>query len=271
MISGMQPKPTQWGPQHANMWQDAGVAAAYHRRPEYPPALFDILCDLIHADDQPGVVLDAGCGTGYIARPLAPSVSRVDAVDAAEHMIATGKREPGGDHPHLRWICGPIEDAPLDPPYGLVVAAASIHWLDWPRALPRFREVLTPRGVLAIVEDRIPPSPWQADKAKITKAYSTNQDMTPYDMRTVAEALTARGLFREVGTRDTAPMTVRQSVDHWIESFHARNGLSRERMGGDNADACDARLREMIAAYCPEGTVEYQIIGRVIWGEPDPP
>lgn len=252
------------------MWKDAGVAAAYHCRPQYPPGLFEILLSLIHSTDQPAAVLDAGCGPGLVARPLAPRVARVDAVDFSPHMIAEGQKQPGGHHPHLRWICGPVEEATLDPPYALIVAAASIHWMDWPRAIPRFRDALTAHGNLAIVEDRLPPPPWKADQREIIREYSMNQDMKPYDMRTVADALSARGLFHEMGTRDTPPLRVRQSVDDWIESFHARNGLSRERMEADNAAACDGRLRDMIRGYCPAGFVEYDIIGRVIWGKPGP-
>ena len=43
-----------------------------------------------------GVVLDAGCGPGDLARPLAPLVGRVDAVDLSPRMIAEGRSREGG-------------------------------------------------------------------------------------------------------------------------------------------------------------------------------
>lgn len=39
----------------------------------------------------------------------------------------------------------------LDPPYALVVAGDSLHWMDWPVIVPRIRDVLSPNGSLGIV------------------------------------------------------------------------------------------------------------------------
>jgi hypothetical protein len=43
----MQPKPDFLGYEIAAAFQDADVAAAYQRRPPYPPAVFDILATLV--------------------------------------------------------------------------------------------------------------------------------------------------------------------------------------------------------------------------------
>ena len=72
-------------------------------------------------------------------------------------MIEEGERLPDGDHPGLRWLHGPVEEAALDPPYALVTAGESLHWMDWNVALPRFRELLAPGAHLAIVERRATP------------------------------------------------------------------------------------------------------------------
>jgi 2-polyprenyl-3-methyl-5-hydroxy-6-metoxy-1,4-benzoquinol methylase len=113
----------------ARAFQDRSVAAAYRLRPPYPPETFEVLAGLLA--DGPRVALDVGCGDGAIARPLAPLVDRVDAVDASAAMIEAGKGLPGGGHPRLRWIIGRAEDAPLRPPYALVTAGSSLHWMDW--------------------------------------------------------------------------------------------------------------------------------------------
>lgn len=76
----------------------------------------------------PRVVLDAGCGTGKVARGLVGELDRVDAVDPSAEMLRIGQGLPGGDDPRLRWICAPIEEAELSGPYGLVVAGASFHY-----------------------------------------------------------------------------------------------------------------------------------------------
>jgi SAM-dependent methyltransferase len=143
-------KPDFLGPQFASAFQDASVVQAYSKRPPYPNDLFPLLAGLI-AGERP-VVLDVGAGTGDIARPLARLVERVDAVDWSPQMIARGRELPGGDASRVRWIQGRAEEATLDPPYGLVTAGQSLHWLDWDMLMPRLRDALTPGGCVAIIE-----------------------------------------------------------------------------------------------------------------------
>src|SRR5690348_17658299 len=52
------------------------------------------------------------------------------------------------------------EQAPLDPPYALITAGASLHWMAWQVVLPRIRQALTPHGMLAIIYDELLPLPW---------------------------------------------------------------------------------------------------------------
>ena len=96
-------------PEVAATFKDRAVVASYRHRPPYPPQTFDILAGLI--TDEPRNVLDLGCGTGFVARPLAPLVDRIDALDVSPTMIEAGKRLPGGDHARLTWIVGRAGDA----------------------------------------------------------------------------------------------------------------------------------------------------------------
>jgi SAM-dependent methyltransferase len=265
----MRPSYKQFAPQYASIFGDASVVHAYQYRPPYPPETFEILTSLIDTEATSRTVLDAGCGPGTIAREFVRRVDRVDAVDVAAPMIVVGKGLPGGDDPKLCWIQGAIEHAPLQPPYALIVAAASLHWMHWETVMTRFYEILTPGGHLAVVEEVLEPTPWSAALGFISE-YSLNKDFQPYDILTVTQELAARGLFQQVGIRTTAPVWFRQSVDEYVESFHARNGLSRDRMDANAASAFDRQLRELVSQYCPNGIVELQIGGRVIWGKPQP-
>ena len=123
-------------------FSDAGVVAAYGCRPPYPAAVFPMLAAL--ARDTPRAALDAGCGRGELARPLSRLLDRVDALDLSPGMIAAGRALPDGDRTNLRWILGGAEDAPLNPPYALITAGSSLHWMEWAVVLPRFRAALTP-------------------------------------------------------------------------------------------------------------------------------
>jgi SAM-dependent methyltransferase len=239
--------------------------AAYRHRPPYPEETFDILLELI--EDEPRVVLDAGTGTGAIARGLVGRVDRIDAVDPSPGMLAAGRRLPGGDHPRLRWIEGTAEEAPLTPPYALITVAASLHWMDWAVVLPRFRDTLGRRGVFAIVDQPLPAAPWNEALQPVITHYSTNRLYRPYDL---IDELAQRGLFRESGRRKTAPLVFRQTVADYVESFHARNGLSRDRMEPAAAAAFDREATALVAPHAVDGMVTLGVVGQVVWGMPAP-
>jgi len=142
-------RPESLGEQYAARFQNQSVVDRYHLRPTYPPEIFTLLNALVV--DEPRTVLDVGCGTGNVARPLANSVERVDAVDRSLPMLARARTLPGGDSPKIRWLHGRAEDVETQPPYALVTAGESLHWMDWGVVLPRFAREVSSHGVLAIV------------------------------------------------------------------------------------------------------------------------
>jgi SAM-dependent methyltransferase len=213
---------------------------------------------------RPGPVLDLGCGTGIIARRLVEHAERVDALDVAPAMLAEGKRLPNGDHPRLRWMLGRAEDAPLGGPYALVTAAATLHWMDWTVVLPRLRDALTPDGLLVIIVDGQLSPPWHAELLPVLAQYSTNQEyQVGFDLVT---ALKERGLLDLHERRRTAPVPFRQSVDAYVESFHARSGCSRARMEPQAVVGFDEAVRAIVSRYGE--VVELQIVAGVAWGRP---
>ena len=83
----------------------------------------------------------------------------------------------------------------------------------------------------------------------------------------VAE-LVQRGLFRELGRRRTASVALEQSVDDYVESFHSRNGFSRERMTLASAAEFDAGVRAAVAPWARGGTIAARYSALVVWGRP---
>lgn len=260
----MKSKPKHLAPKYGAQFKDQSIVTAYRRRPPYPDETFDILTGLIESELKR--VLDVGCGTGYLARPLSQRVDTVDAVDISANMIAQGKRMPGGNAPNLRWIEGAVEDVVLSPPYGLVTAGESLHWFDWAVVLPRFRDLLVADGVLAIVYKRFSAVPWGAELGELLGQYSTNQDYEPYDL---VEELTSRGLFSKHDEQETASVPFRQTVAAYVESFFSRNGFSRERMGEEKAQEFETAVTHLVQSYQSEEIVEIQVSGHVVWGKPN--
>lgn len=260
----MQPKPKHLGVEYAAQFQDAALVAAYATRPPYPAEVFALLTELIST--EPRIVLDVGCGTGDVARRLAPLVARVDAVDVSWRMIARGQTLPGGGAPNLRWIVSTAEAAALVPPYGLITAGESLHWMEWPVVLPRLHAALAPGASLALVGRDEEPTPWHEDLLQLMARYSTNRDYQPYNL---THELESRRLFATLGQRRTAPMPFVQSVAEYIESIHSRNGFSRDRMPSEGAAAFDVGVQELVAPHVGrDGLLHLQIAASVIWGTP---
>jgi SAM-dependent methyltransferase len=242
------------------VFADADVARAYRQRAPYPAETFAILESLVVG---PRAVLDAGAGTGMLARGMLRFAERVDALDPSIAMMEEGRRLPGGDDPRIRWIAGTAEDGPLEPPYGLITAGSSVHWMDADRALPRFSAALAPGAHLAILEtdDGEQPLPEVLD---VIKRYSElgHHAGAPE----LIAALEATGRFEREGERRTAPVALRRSVADYLEFLHSTSTLARVRLG-ERADRFDDELRELFARH-GMSTIERQIVGVVVWGKP---
>ena len=258
----MEPKNARMQSEYFAAFQDPSVIASYRYRPPFPLEVFTVLSGLIM--DTPRRALDLGCGTGFVARELLPFVDAVDAVDVSAGMIEVGKQLPGGNDRRLHWILGRAEDAPLDPPYALVTAGDSLHWMDWSVLLPRLRELLTANGSLAIFENGQEPPPWQADLLPIIRRYSTLRDYIPFHL---VDELVRLGLFTVQGSHATAPVPFTQSVEAYIASFHGRSSFSHDRMSPADAAAFDAAVRELVTAYNPEA-VTLSLVTGIAWGKP---
>lgn len=260
----MEPKPKGWSSAYGAWFGEPSVAERYDLRPPYPTEVFAILTSLLAAG--PSAVLDAGCGTGDLARSLASRVERVDAVDQSAAMLAQGRALPGGDAVNLTWIESPVETAPLDPPYGLVTAGESIHWFAWEHALPLFATVLAPGGVLALVYRDWIRAPRLAERlGPIYGAYAAKTDFTRHD---VVEELERRGLFTQLGSQTTAPEPWRPRLEELIGCHHSQSGFVIEKMS--DPDGFD---RELAAAFdelatVHDGRFELDVVATVTWGSP---
>lgn len=263
----MLPKPAHLADQYGAQFSDPAIAAAYRHRIPHPPQTFTILAGLMAP--ARGNLLDIGCGTGEIARGMLPFAERVDAVDISAPMIEVGKALPGGDDPRLHWVLGRAEEAVPNPPYALITAGDSLHWMQWDVLMPRLASVLAPGAVLALV-GRGPgtPLPWQDALTPLLARYSTNREFRPYNL---LEELQLRGLFTPLGQATTPSYPVLQSVDAYIESIHSGNGFSRDRMAPAEAAAFDAAVRKVLRPYTADGSLPMQSAARVQWGLPHAP
>ena len=258
------PRPRQYWDEYASRFKNRSLAEAYECRPPYPDETYTILFRLL--GESRGRVLDVGCGPGKIARSLVDQVDGVDAIDFSQEMIRVGKSLANGGHPNLQWIHGRVEEVPLKPAYSMVTAGASIHWMEWSLVFPKFREVLTADGYIAIIDgDRPLKPPWRDAELPIIRKYSTNQHYEEIDL---IQELADRGHLMPIGNELTMPVFFSQSIEEYVESFHSRESVSREHMG-ENAKAFDAEISRIVSDFADEeGAITFQLQTRVTWGRP---
>src|SRR5271167_1825904 len=186
------------------------MAANYLFRPPYPSEVYDTLLELMRG--HPRILLDAGCGTGKITLGLIDQIDRADAVDPSAAMLQVARAQPGADSAKIRWIHGAIEDAQLNPPYGLIVAASSIHWMDLDVTLPRFAEALADGAMLAVLDGDAPvDAPWEREEtAFMIDIVAAREGQRPKWWKTTRERLAEPVLvhprFESLGHRVTAPV-----------------------------------------------------------------
>lgn len=262
----MKPKPGHLGLKYAEQFKDASVVGVYHHRLPYADEAINKLIALVI--DEPRAILDAGCGTGDLARRLVSQVERVDAVDFSSYMIDKGKTLPEGDNQNLNWIFGRVEEVELHPHYALITAGESLHWMEWEIVLPLFHRLLTPRGYLALVTRETEHNLWDNRLQDLINYFSTNQEYLHYDL---VEELEQRHLFKPHGFLVTQPIPTKQWGKDYVQSFHSRNGFSRERMGEKAAMAFDEEVRKIISPFLEDGQLLLSAVSTVVWGLPQKP
>lgn len=254
-------------PTHARelgrVFEDAEVVRNYRYRQPYPPEVFEMLERLVV---EPRTVLDAGCGTGALTIGLARFAERVDAVDPSAAMLREARLTPGGDSERIRWTLGTAERAPLDPPYGLVTAGASIHWMDPDLVMPRFRQALAPGGFLAIVnsESSYADHEWRGELIRLIQAFSPiSHHLEFVDL---VRSLEASGHFARDGERTAAPVPYEQSVDDYMAMLRSTSALSRTTLGA-RADDFERGARAILARH-EITSVRAELVAEVVWGRP---
>ncbi|GIH14252.1 class I SAM-dependent methyltransferase [Rugosimonospora africana] len=121
------------------------VAEAYERfRPGYPVELFDTV--MAYAGRPVRTALEIGAGTGKATRLFAQRGVTVTATDPDGAMLAElGEHVPA----NVTTVRAAFEDLPLGERYGLVFAAAALHWTNPEGRWSRVAALLEPGAVFA--------------------------------------------------------------------------------------------------------------------------
>ncbi|WP_431676546.1 class I SAM-dependent methyltransferase [Kitasatospora sp. KL5] len=121
------------------------IAEAYERhRPGYPAELFDMVA--AYAGRPLLSALEIGAGTGKATRLFARRGVTVTATEPDGAMLAELRKHVP---PSVRTVQAAFEDLRPGETYGLVYAAAALHWTNPEGRWPRTAALLEPGGVFA--------------------------------------------------------------------------------------------------------------------------
>lgn len=243
-------------------FDDPAVVTAYAHRPPHPPALLERLLDLAV---NKGALLDIGCGPGKLVGPLARHFRRADAVDISPVMIEAGRAA----HPdaNIRWHVSPAETAPLDAPYDLAVAGASLHWMDHDRVMPRLSRALAPWAMLAIVGDPAasPEAEWHEAFLALIKRWVARLGGTWNAPDIVARNTGHVAWFDKMGQARFSYQHT-QTIESLIKMEHSRATWTLARMGEGLAAEFDDDLRRLYEPYANGDDLTFPVTSTLTWG-----
>jgi SAM-dependent methyltransferase len=121
------------------------IAEAYEQfRPGYPAELFDLV--MTYAGRPVRTALEIGAGTGKATRLFAQGGVRVTATEPDGAMLAELRKHVPAN---VTIVQAAFEDLRPGKRYGLVYAAAALHWTNPAGRWPRIASLLEPGGVVA--------------------------------------------------------------------------------------------------------------------------
>ena len=132
--------------------------------------------------------LDVGCGDGLLARRLARSVGRVQAIDLDQATIEHARQQDDGTG--VQYVHGDFLTCDFPPEsVDAVVSVAALHHMTEAEALRRMRNVLRPGGTLAVI--------------------GLARDSTPADLlRAVAASVVSRAMRLRRGWNEVSAPTL---------------------------------------------------------------
>lgn len=246
------------------------MAENYEFRPPYSPEVYSTLLGLI--TPQCRTVLDAGCGPGKITLGLVEHVDRIDAVDPSEEMLRVARSLPKADSRKIRWIHATMEEAPLEPPYGLIVAGLSIHWMNLDRVLPHFASGLADGAYLALLDyDGPRDAPWGREEVLfavdfLDRINGLRQRPWKTISDQIAQPILVHPAYEPIGHKITAPIQISQSVADYLRCQHSRATWSEDHLGAEASQEFDAGMTKLLSRYAVAGMLDFAVQTRIEWG-----
>jgi malonyl-CoA O-methyltransferase len=219
-------------------------------------------------DLTPGVIVDAGAGTGHASRALKRRYpkARVLALDSALGMLRAAARQRSWRRPFAR-ICATAERLPLaDGSVDLILSNLMLQWCDPDAVFAEFRRVLAPRGFLSFTS--LGPDTLRELRAAWERVDSQSHVNHFIDMHDLGDALVRAGFAVPVLDVERYTLTYtelcRLAAD--LKAVGARNATAG-RPRGLTGRRKFAALQAAYEAYRHEGRLPatYEVVFGQAW------
>lgn len=253
----------------------AGTAWYYARfRPRYPRELIDSVVTSLRLDGT-GQLLDLGCGTGALARALAPHVAGVTGVDPEPEMLAEAAELAAREGiRNIRWLRGTAADLPhLYRQAGLfhaVTVGDAFHWMDRDATLRALDALVAPAGGVALATNG--GSIWSGGASWHRVTREVIQRWLGPERRAGAGGYTpppdrfedslARSPFRHTSTRRFS-IERAWDLDRLVGLLYSTSFCS-PRVLGNRREAFETDLRASLLALDPRG-VYREVVAPEVW------
>jgi SAM-dependent methyltransferase len=250
-------------------FEDLEVAEAYLHRPDYAEDVYRKLVEVSHNHRS---LLDLGCGTGKMSRRLPGHFLSVTAIDPSSQMLRVACAQEALNPDRITWIHGLAEDVPFDgAPFDLIVAAASIHWMNHAVVFPKLLSCVNADHVFAAVDgDGAYKPAWQAEWNWFLvrwiyelkgEAFEPNRPDSAFQrrMNSYRRWLDVAGEFAAISD------PIHQRVEDFIACQHSRDTFAPAKLGSRLAQF-DGELRAILEPYADEGVLSYSVQSNLVWG-----
>lgn len=209
-------------------------------------------------DEQPGRVVDLGCGAGNVTKALASrwTEAEITGVDTSPEMLEKAR----GELPGVNWIEGSAENWTADAPVDVVYSNAALHWLGGHDTLfPHLVAQLAPGGTLAVqmprnfaepshvsVEEAARQGPWRSTIEPMLQPAPVS--VPDFYWRLLDPLVTELDIWE---TQYLQALEGENAVAEWTKGTWLKPFL--DALEGDERDGFEAVYRDLVAKAYPRG------------------
>ncbi len=164
-------------------WYSNGARFYVEGRPRYPGAL--ISAAAVAGWQQHSRILEIGSGPGKATQDFAAFGGTFSCVEPNADFVAIARDILAG-FPDVTFHTTTLEQADLNAPFDIVLAASSFHWLDQNRGVPRITELLAANGFVVLLWNK-EPQPVAGQVEAIEEAFARSGYLQPIKRQSRAD------------------------------------------------------------------------------------